>query len=504
MTSTAQLLELRNIHKRFGNTYALRGVDFDVRAGEAHALLGENGSGKSTLMKIAYGELQASAGEVLIGGTRAHLANPHQATKAGVAMVPQEIPVVASVTVGENILLGRLPMRGGAVRWREVHRRAKAILTELDSPLDPRRKVSTLGPDDRQIVAIARALAVHANVMIFDEPTSSLTAERVESLFRIVRRLKERGTGIVFISQRLQDVQQVADRVTVIRDGGVVGCIDVAEADEATITRMMVGRSLTDYFHSAAAGNRDLGRSEAPPALVVRSLSVPGQVHQVSLSVRPGEVVGLAGLVGCGRVDLLRSIFGVAPRVGGSIEVNGRRLSRTGARPAVAAGLALVTGDRKAEGLVLSRSVMHNLTMVHSNRLSLAPVSDRKQRQLAERLIREIQIRPADPSVPVAKLSGGNQQKVALGRWLARTPTVLLLDEPTRGIDVGAKSEIYRVIRELARQGVATVISSSENAELLGICDRILMMFKGRVVAEGWSTELDEWKVAEHVAGLHA
>lgn len=498
---TAPLLELRNIHKRFGNTYALRGVDFDLRPGEAHALLGENGSGKSTLMKVAYGELEATQGELYLHGERTRFTNPLHAARAGVTMVAQEVPVVGSVTVGENIALGRLPWRRGVVDWRRVHRHAAEVLDELESPIDPRRLVSSLGPDDRQIVAIARALAVEARVVIFDEPTSSLTSERVDSLFKIIARMKERGIAIAFISQRLQDIEPVADRVTVIRDGQVVDTIPIEQADETTITRMMVGRSLTDYFHREV-----ITVSEPTPgvksALRVTGLTVPGVVEDATFDVQPGEVVGLAGLVGSGRVELIRAIFGVQEATG-RVEIDGTPFLKRSPRSAIGAGVAMLTSDRKTEGLVLSRSVLHNLTMVQNNRLSGSPIRAKSQRAVAERIIRDVQIRPADPNVLVGKLSGGNQQKVALGRWLARPPKVFLLDEPTRGVDVGAKSEIYRVIRELAARGTAVVVSSSENGELLGICDRILMMFRGRVVASELCTELDEWKVAEHVAGVH-
>jgi ABC-type sugar transport system ATPase subunit len=498
---TSPLLELRNIHKRFGNTYALRGVDFDLRPGEAHALLGENGSGKSTLMKVAYGELEPTEGEVYLHGERTKFANPLHATRAGVTMVAQEVPVVGSVTVGENIALGRLPWRRGAIDWRRVHRHAAEVLEELESPIDPRRLVSTLGPDDRQIVAIARALAVDARVVIFDEPTSSLTAERVDSLFKIIGQMKERGIAIAFISQRLQDIQPVADRVTVIRDGRLVDTVPIGEADETTITRMMVGRSLNDYFHREVVTVSEPS-PVAKSALRVKDLNVEGVVHDVCFDVQPGEVVGLAGLVGSGRVELIRAIFGVQAATG-TVEIGGEPFTKRNPRSAIGAGIAMLTSDRKNEGLVLSRSILHNLTMVENNRLSGAPIRAKSQRALAERVIREVQIRPPDPNVLVGKLSGGNQQKVALGRWLARPPKVFLLDEPTRGVDLGAKSEIYRVIRELAARGTAVVISSSESGELLGICDRILMMFRGRVVASELCTELDEWKVAEHVAGAH-
>jgi ABC-type sugar transport system ATPase subunit len=494
------LLSLRQIHRSFGRTYALKGVDFDFWPGKAHALLGENGSGKSTLMKVAYGEVTPDAGELVLDGSRVSFANPLQATRAGVTMVAQEVPVVPSLTVTENILLGVMPRERGVIQWGAAHRRAEAALAELGSAIAPRALVGSLNPSDRQVVAIARAVAAQARVVIFDEPTSSLTAERTEALFEIIQRMKSNGLAIAFISQRLQDIEPVADMVTVIRDGAAVRTLPIEEADEATVTRLMVGQSLGDYFH------REVRTSPAPhdvaPVLSVRDLASGDALKGVSFDVRPGEVVGLAGLVGSGRVEIVRSIFG-ADRSTGDVTVAGRPHRRRTPRSSVAAGLALVTGDRKHEGLVGERSIMHNLTLVHNNKLSLAPVRSAHQRRGALAAMRELQVRPADPNVRAGGLSGGNQQKVVIGRWLAGSPKVFLLDEPTRGVDVGAKSEIYRVIRELAAQGVGVVISSSENVELLGLCDRVLMLLGGEIVADLPTDELDELTIAEHVAGVH-
>jgi ABC-type sugar transport system ATPase subunit len=490
---------MRAVHKHFGRTHALKGVDFELRAGEAHALLGENGSGKSTLMKVAYGEVSATSGEILLRGQPVKFSNPLQASRAGIAMVAQEVPVVDSLTVAENIALGNLPGSRFRIDWTAARRVATEALGELGSGIRADQLVGALGPGDRQVVAIARAVAAKSSVVIFDEPTSSLTAELTESLFDIIRRMKEFGLAIAFISQRLQDIEPVADRVTVLRDGALVETLNIAEADEATITRLMVGRSLTDYFH------RDIPTTPATTGevlLSVRNLAVPGAVEDVSLDVRPGEVVGLAGLVGCGRVEVVRSIFG-ADTGFGEVTVAGRPYPRRTPRRSIQREIAFVTGDRKGEGLVPSGSVLHNLSLIANSRLSLLPIQGQRQRAAALTAMRELQVRPADMSLPAGSLSGGNQQKVVIGRWLSSEPKVLLMDEPTRGVDVGAKSEIYRLVRELASQGVAVVISSSENIELLGVCDRVLMMFRGRVVADRPAHQLDELTIAEHVAGVH-
>jgi ribose transport system ATP-binding protein len=471
------LLELIDVHKRFGSTHALRGVDLDVRSGEVHALLGQNGSGKSTLMKVAYGELTPTSGRVVVDGEERTFSRPHDALEAGIAAVPQEVPLVDSLSVVENILLGRLPTRGARVDWRGARSRAAEVLETLNSGIDPETPARRLRPGERQLVAIARALAVQAQILIFDEPTSSLGAERASTLFHVIGELKRRGVGMVFISQRLQDVHEVSDRVTVIRDGLIAGTLPASEADHDTITELMIGRPLTEYFHK-----REVERGQ--PVLKVEALSLPGAFEDVSLEVRAGEVVGVAGLVGCGSVEVLRSIYGADARPHGRIEIGGREYRPRGPAASVRAGMGMVTADRRAEGLVPPLSVHENVSMVRNRRLSLRPLRHPTHRRTTRRLMDGLHIQARSPDAPVRSLSGGNQQKVVLAKWLALDLKVMLLDEPTRGVDVGAKAEIYRIISELAESGKAILVSSSENPELLGICDRILVMFRGRLVGE--------------------
>lgn len=471
------LLRLVDIHKRFGATRALRGVSFDLSAGEVHALLGQNGSGKSTLMKVAYGELEPTSGRVFVGEREHSFASPHAALDAGIAAVPQEVPLVESLSTVENILLGRLPVHKGRIDWRAARRRAADVLELLGAEIDAEQPVSMASPSQRQVIAIARALAVDARVLIFDEPTSSLTAEHAATLFGIIRELKGRGIGMVFISQRLQEVHEVADRVTVMRDGLVAGNLAAADATPQKITELMIGRSLTEYFHKREV---ELGDT----LLEVEELSVPGLFEDVSFTVRTGEIVGIAGLVGCGRVELLRSIYGADRRPHGRIRVRGGEYHPRGPASSVRLGVGMVTGDRKAEGLVLPRSVHENVSMVRNRRLSLAPLRHRSDRRITRGLMDRLRIQAPDADAAVQSLSGGNQQKVVLAKWLGAKVNALLLDEPTRGVDVGAKAEIYRIISDLAESGVGIVVSSSENPELLGICDRILVMFRGRLVAE--------------------
>lgn len=491
------LLKLIGVHKRFGSTRALCGVDFDVRPGEVHALLGQNGSGKSTLMKVAYGELPPTSGRLVVEGVERTFSSPHAALAAGIAAVPQEVPLVNSLSIVENILLGRLPTHGPRVDWAGAKRRAVDVLKMLNAEIDPDALARRLRPSERQIVAIARALAVEARILIFDEPTSSLTAEHASTLFLIIRQLKERGVGMVFISQRLQDVHEISDRVTVMRDGLVAGILTADEADHDTITELMIGRSLNEYFHK-----HEVERGE--PLLEVEALTLPGSFADVGFSVRAGEVVGLAGLVGCGCVELLRSIYGADRRPQGRIRVSGRDYRPRSPASSVRVGVGMVTGDRKAEGLVLSRTVHENVCMVRNRRLSLRPLQHAADRRVTRRLMQRLHIHAPNADVPVQRLSGGNQQKVMLAKWLGVDMKVLLLDEPTRGVDVGAKAEIYRIISELAESGVGMVVSSSENPELLGICDRILVMFRGRIVAELDAKETSEREIVAFATGAAA
>jgi ABC-type sugar transport system ATPase subunit len=472
------ILELNDVHKRFGSTRALRGVDFGVRAGEVHALLGQNGSGKSTLMKVAYGELSPTSGRIVVAGADRTFGSPHAALDAGIAAVPQEVPLVDSLTVAENILLGRLPTRPRSrVDWRTARGQAVEVLDTLGSAIDPGITAGRLRPGERQIVAIARALAVRARIVIFDEPTSSLGAERASTLFDVIRELRRRGVGIVFISQRLEDVHEISDRVTVMRDGLVAGELTADEANHEAITELMIGRPLTEYFHK-----REIARGKA--ALKIEGLSLAGAFEDISLEVKAGEVVGVAGLVGCGRSEVLRSIYGADARPSGRIEVGGRPFRPRGADASVRAGIGMVTADRKTEGLVAPLSVHENVSMVRNRGLSLKPIRHPAHRRATRRLMDSLQIQARSPDAPVQTLSGGNQQKVVLAKWLALDLKVMLLDEPTRGVDVGAKAEIYRIVSELAEAGRAILVSSSENPELLGICDRILVMSRGRLVGE--------------------
>jgi len=484
-TLTAPLLEVQGITKRFGGQPALQDVTMGLATGEVHAVAGENGAGKSTLMAILSGALRPDAGALLWEGRPVAFGDVRAAQALGISMVHQEPQLVASLSVAENVGLGRLPSRLGPLRVVDRGRlRGQALqaLRLVRAELSPERRVDTLGVAERQLVAIARALHVGARLIILDEPTSSLSAAETESLFATLGALRQRGTAIVYISHRLEELRALADRVTVLRDGRVVTTVPVAETSNDALILAMSGRELAAV---------DAARDERPAGdvvLEVRGLTRRGRLHEVSLEVRAGEIVGLAGLVGAGRSRALRTVFGADRADRGEVRVlgaggSGRRVGTL--REAIAAGVGLVPEDRRALGLVMTASVAENIGLVTppgTRRLGL--LRRRALREVARRAVEALRIKTRGLDAPVRTLSGGNQQKCVLGRWVGPESRVLLLDEPTRGVDVSAKAEIHRHLRELAGRGLAILVSSSELPELLALCDRIVVMRQGRVVGE--------------------
>lgn len=476
---TEPLLELRDITKTFPGVVALNGVSFDVRPGEVHALLGENGAGKSTLIKIVAGAYQPDAGELLFNGEAIRLANPRDAGARGVSVIYQEMSLYPELSVAENIFMGRHP-RGpmGSVDWGGMVRQAEELFRTLDVEINVRHKVSRLTVGNRQRVEIAKALSRQARILIMDEPTASLTAHDVEILFGIVRRLRAQGVGIIYISHRLDEVFELADRVTVLRDGSYVDTLDVKDATPDKLINMMVGRTLDNLFPKETV---PIGA----PVLDVCGLTRSGVVEDISFQVRQGEIVGLSGLVGSGRSDLAQVIFGVHPPDRGEIRLNGKPVSIRTPRQAMHLGIAYVSEDRQRQGLVLPMSVKENVTLAvltDLTRFGLVRLRDEELR--AGESVERLRVRTPSLLQQVANLSGGNQQKVVLAKWLLRRPKLLILDEPTRGIDVGAKAEIHRLMSELAGQGIGILMISSELPEILGMSDRVLVMRRGRIVAE--------------------
>ena len=471
------LLEMRGITKRFPGVTALDGVDFELERGEVHVILGENGAGKSTLIKMLSGAYQPDEGEILFEGEPVRIHSAAVAQGLGISTIYQEFNLVPQLTVAENVFLGRQPRRLGIVDRRRMREEARRLLERIKVRVDPDAPVSALGVAQRQMVEIAKALSLEARVLIMDEPTASLSGQEVQRLFEIVRGLKQEEVGVIFISHHLEEVTEIGDRVTVLRDGKLVGQVPAA-TDHSELVRMMVGRSIEDQFPRRRPEIGDV-------LLEVTDLSREGVLEDVSLRVRGGEVVGIAGIVGAGRTELARAIFGVDPVDSGEVWVEGSRMERFDPREAKNRGIGFATEDRQGQGIVPPLSVAENLALASLERYTRAGLlSRREERSQAEKMIEGLNIRTPGPDQEVRYLSGGNQQKVVIGKWLLADSRVLIMDEPTRGIDVGAKVEIYELMNELTEQGAGILMISSDLPEVLGMSDRILVMSGGRITGE--------------------
>jgi ABC-type sugar transport system ATPase subunit len=477
------LLELEGISKSFPGVKALEDVHFAVSAGEIHALVGENGGGKSTIIKVISGVHPPDSGTFRMDGQEVAFNSPHEAQAAGIATMYQELSLYPELTVAENMFMGHAPRRRvagmGIVDWGAMYSRAREVLASLNiHDLDVGRKVGTLNVGNRQRVEIAKALSINAKVLIMDEPTAALTESDVEQLFDIVRLLKDRGVAVIYISHRLVEVFQLADRVTVLRDGHFVGSVPVAETSEGELIRMMVGRTITELFPKLPSEIRG-------DILEVRNLSRRPQTQDVSFKVRGGEIVGLAGLVGSGRSETAQVVFGILPADSGDILIDGHQVSITSPGQAMKLGIAYVPEDRGSQGLVREMRIRENLSMAILGSLTrFGVVNKSAERNVGKAMIEQLNIIATSGEQVVNKLSGGNQQKVVVGKWLASKPKLLIVDEPTRGVDVGAKAEIHRLMSELAQQGLGILMISSELPEVLGMSDRVLVMRQGRLVAE--------------------
>ncbi|MBW7893507.1 MAG: sugar ABC transporter ATP-binding protein [Opitutaceae bacterium] len=479
MADDVPLLHFRRITKRFAGVTALHEVNFELRAGEVHALLGENGAGKSTLIKLATGVHQPDGGGLELNGQLCPQLSPAKARALGVACIYQQPALCPDLSVAENIAL-RLES-GGAWRrvdWRARRRRTAELLNRVGASLDPERTAGELSMPEQQLVEIACAVGAGARIVIMDEPTAALTGREQELLHRIVRDLRDAGTGIIYITHRLEEIAALADRVTVLRDGQAVGTCNAAEVGEAELIKMMVGREVTRLYPPREG---DPGET----LLAVRGLGCRrGGVRDVSLQLRAGEILGLAGLVGAGRTELARVLFGLTPADAGEIVLNGNAVRIASPQDAVAQGIAYVPEDRRRHGVIPELAVAENMSLAsHRRMFPGAWLRPRRERSFALDYMQRLAVKADGPEAPVATLSGGNQQKVALARWLATEPRVLILDEPTQGVDVGAKSEIHRQMRALAAQGMALLLISSDLPEVLGLSDRIGVMRNGRLVA---------------------
>jgi ribose transport system ATP-binding protein len=493
----APVLELHGVSKRFPGVLALADVGFDLQRGEVHVLVGENGAGKSTLVKILSGIYQPDAGEIRFDGRPVTLRDPHAAQRLGISTVHQELNLVPHLDVGRNVFLGREPTRGpgGLVDYPALYAATGAQLAVLGVELDPRTPVRRLGLALQQMVEIAKALVAEARVLILDEPTAAITSDEAERLFTVVDGLRARGAAVVFISHHLDDATRIGDRATVLRDGRHVATLPMAGTTPRDLIRLMVGRDLTQQYPKQPS-------VPGPVALEVSGLSRRGVLHDVSFGVRRGEVLGIAGLVGAGRSELARAVFGIDPIDAGRIAVNGKPVRIDGPRDAIRHGLALLPEDRKLQGLVLPLTIADNVALAAPDKLR-APVGlvpPRSRLRAARRFVDALRIRTPSARQRVVNLSGGNQQKVVLAKWLLTEADVFIFDEPTRGIDVGAKVDVYRLMNELLAKGAAIVMISSELPEVLGMSDRIAVMRGGRIVAELAREEATQEAIMTHAA----
>ncbi|HEV7949502.1 MAG TPA: sugar ABC transporter ATP-binding protein [Glaciihabitans sp.] len=491
------LLDVRGLTKSFSGVRALRGVDLDVRVGEVHCVLGQNGAGKSTLIKTLSGVYEPEAGEIRWLGEVVTVPTPQAALDLGIATMYQELDVVDGLTVAENIFLGHERSTGGVLHVASTHRLTRELMQRLGhSSISPSTEVGQLSSANKQIVSMARALSRDTRLIIMDEPSAVLDSEEVKNLFRVVRELTSQGIAVVYISHRLEEIREIGDRISVIKDGrSTANGLDVASTPTPDLIRLMTGRDVANVFPPAVPIPED-----APVVLDVQGLGLRRTFHDVSFTVRAGEIVGLAGLVGSGRSEILETVYGARKSTAGTVSVAGRKLPAGSVNASVDRGVGFSPEERKSQGLLLDEPIFKNVTLSTFSRFARGGFLDeRKERAAASAQIDALELRPADPDRPARTLSGGNQQKILLARWLVHGTKVLLLDEPTRGVDVGARAEIYGLIRRLAEQGTAIVIVSSEIEEVLGLADRVLVIGDGRVLTTTAASNIDEHGVLDLV-----
>ncbi len=490
------LLEMKNIHKRFPGVYALKGVSLQLRAGEVHALLGENGAGKSTLIKVLGGIYSKDEGEILVDGKPVEIDSVEDARAAGISIIHQELVLVPYLSVAENIFLGReLRGHGGMLDKDAMIARTQKALDDFGLSLSPTAMVADLNIAQQQMVEIVKAVSFNARIIVMDEPTSSLSDKEVDALFENVRKLTARGIGIIYISHRMSELQQIADRVTVMRDGEYIDTCDVATTSNDALVALMVGRQLENYYTRTFNACTE-------PVLEVKNLCTD-KVHDVSFTLRKGEILGFAGLIGAGRSETMQAIFGLDRIRSGSVLLNGVELAGKKPDQILEAGVGLVPEDRKNEGLFPSMSIAFNMTLkVLSQFIGKLHVNAGKEKGIVKTYFERLQVKAPGPETVISSLSGGNQQKVIIGSWLAADPKVLILDEPTRGIDVGSKSEIYAKMNELAQQGMSILMVSSELPEILNMSDRVVVMSEGRITAILDHTEATQEKIMQNAVSI--
>jgi len=488
---------MKGIKKAFHHHLVLDGVDFEVCAGEVHALMGENGAGKSTLIKILTGIYEKDAGTITVGGRDVHYRHPKEAERDGIVFIHQELNIIPTLTVAENMFLGREQTIGktGWIRQKEMANEAKRYLKKLGMDIDPNEMAGHLSVGKQQIIEIARALSTSAKCLIMDEPTAALTDREIQTLFTVIHTLKQQGVAIVYISHRMEEIFTICDRISVLRDGQFIGTKRIRETTFDEIVHMMVGRQIGERFPTR---NVRIGEER----LRVEGLTQKGVFHNVSFAVHAGEILGVAGLMGAGRTEIMEAIFGMRKLDAGAMYLNQQPVTISSPRQAVEQGIAFITEDRKEKGLILQMSVRENLTLPKSEQLAkIGFIDAKKENELVHSLVERLRIKAASAEIEVKALSGGNQQKVVFGKWLAMNPSILILDEPTRGVDVGAKKEIYEIMNELVAQGVAIIMVSSELPEVLGMSDRVMVVHEGRVTAIFQNDNIDQETIMRAATG---
>ena len=494
-TEENDILVLRNVSKSFPGVKALSNVNLDLKRGEVHALIGENGAGKSTLMKILSGAYKKDEGQIFIDGKEVSIESPRMAEQLGIAIIYQELNLMNGLSVAENIYIGRQPKKRGAISWKTMYKQAQLLLDSLGISIDVKRKVGSLSVAQQQMIEIAKAIGLDAKVVIMDEPTSSLTTQEIQILFSIIKRLKKQQVSIIFISHRLDEIFEISDRLTVLRDGQYIGTKNTKDTDRNELISMMIGRELTQQYPARESRIGDI-------LLQVKNLSGVTKIKDVSFEVHRGEVLGFAGLVGSGRTETMRLIFGADTRKSGAIILNNKEIRANNPRNSIRSGIGFVTEDRKGEGLLLPFTVSFNISLIAIEKIKKWRILNMKlDIEAAKKYVDELRIVTPSVRQKVVFLSGGNQQKVVLSKWLFSDSEVIIMDEPTRGIDVGAKREIYEIINRLASEGKAVIVVSSELEEVMGICDRILIMREGSVAGEVMKEDFSQQLITEYAVG---
>ena len=497
MNENSMMLEMRNVCKAFPGVQALNDVTFSCQRGEVHALVGENGAGKSTLMKILSGAYQPDEGETFIDGEKVDVNNPHHAQELGISIIYQEFNLIPYLDIAQNIFVGREPLNSaGLVDYKYMYAKAAELLAQIGIDIDLKNWAVELTVAEQQIVEIAKAISIEAKIVIMDEPSSALSEEETKQLFKIILSLQEQGITVIYISHRIKEVFEIAERVTVLKDGEVVSTENISDIDDVSLVHMMVGRVLDTLYPEKGNGDHE-------PLLAVKDLNREGVFKNISLDVNRGEIVGLAGLVGAGRTEVARAIFGADPIDSGQIYLDGHLIKIKSPRDSVTNGMGLVPEDRRNHGLILCLSVRSNIVLSVLDKIKRFIFTNmQKEKEVSNKLISQLDIKTPSSEVEVEYLSGGNQQKVVLSKWLAANPHFLIFDEPTRGIDVGAKAEIHRLMRELANNGTGILMISSELPEILGMSDRIFVMCEGEILAHYHADEATEENVMAAATGI--